>query len=105
MWHNTSTVAEFPSAWHNPLDMAASDVVEVTLRPQGRLVVPAALRRRLGIATGDILIARAEDGRLVLERRDAVLARMRGRFAAVPADVSLVDDLLAERRSEVDRER
>ena len=71
---------------------------------QGRLVVPAALRRELGLETGDVLVARAEDDRLILEPRSAVLARVRSRFAAVPKDVSLVDELLAERRADARRE-
>jgi AbrB family looped-hinge helix DNA binding protein len=48
--------------------------VQVTIGRQGRLVVPAPLRRRLGLDEGDVLVARVDDDRLVLERRDAVLA-------------------------------
>lgn len=81
------------------------DVIEVTVGPQGRVVVPARLRRRLGIEQGDILMARAEEDRLVLERREAILARLRNRFAAVPSDDSLVDELLEQRREESKRER
>ncbi len=84
--------------------MPADEAIEVTVGPQGRLVVPAALRRRLGLQAGDVLLARAEEDRLVLERRGAVLARLRGRFAHVPANVSLADELLAQRREEAKRE-
>jgi AbrB family looped-hinge helix DNA binding protein len=85
--------------------MADDGVSEVTVGPQGRLVVPAPLRRRLGIQPGDVLVARAEDDRLVLERPEAILARLRKRYAAVPRDVSLVDELLAQRREEAKGER
>ena len=85
--------------------MAKRRAIEVTVGPQGRLVVPAPLRRRLGIEAGDVLVARAEDDRLVLERRDAVLARLRTRFVVVPAEVSMVDELIAERRDDARRER
>jgi AbrB family looped-hinge helix DNA binding protein len=78
---------------------------EVTVGPQGRVVVPAPLRRRLGIEPGDVLVARAEDDRLVLERRAAILERIRRRLAVVPADVSMVDELIAERRAEAEREQ
>jgi AbrB family looped-hinge helix DNA binding protein len=44
-------------------------VVEVNLGRQGRLVIPASLRRSLGLVEGDKLIAREEAGRLVLESR------------------------------------
>jgi AbrB family looped-hinge helix DNA binding protein len=84
--------------------MAEPQSIEVTVGPQGRLVVPASLRRRLGIEPGDVLIASARQDRLVLERRDAVLARVRQRLLAVPADVSMVDELIAERREEVKSE-
>lgn len=84
--------------------MADLEVLEVTVGPQGRLVVPAALRRRLGIESGDVLMARAEDDRLVLERREAILARLHRRFAVVPEDVSLADDLVRQRREESSRE-
>lgn len=84
--------------------MMAKETIEVTIGPQGRLVVPAPLRRRLGIEVGDVLVARADDDRLVLERRDAVLARIRARLAVVPAEVSMVDELIAERREAAKRE-
>jgi AbrB family looped-hinge helix DNA binding protein len=91
--------------WYSPLTMPEREATEVTIGRQGRLVIPAPLRRRLGIEAGDVLVARAEDDRLVLERREAVLARLQRRFAKVPANVSLVDELLAERRAEARRER
>jgi AbrB family looped-hinge helix DNA binding protein len=90
--------------WHPLGEMAKQRTIEVTVGPQGRLVVPAPLRRSLGIEAGDVLVARAQDDRLVLERRDAILARVRGRLAAVPDDVSMVDELIAERREEAKRE-
>ncbi|HET7044623.1 MAG TPA: AbrB/MazE/SpoVT family DNA-binding domain-containing protein [Gaiellaceae bacterium] len=83
----------------------AEDRIEVTIGPQGRLVVPARLRRRLGIGAGDVLVARADDDRLVLERREAILARLRRRFEAVPARIDMVDELLAARREEAKREQ
>jgi AbrB family looped-hinge helix DNA binding protein len=85
--------------------MPPSDAVEVTVGPQGRVVVPAPLRRRLGIEPGDVLVARAEDDRLVLERRAAILERIRRRLAVVPAHISMVEELIAERRAEAEREQ
>ncbi|MEX2644745.1 MAG: AbrB/MazE/SpoVT family DNA-binding domain-containing protein [Gaiellaceae bacterium] len=76
----------------------------VRVGPQGRIVVPAALRRRLGIKAGDVLIARAEDDRLVLEPREVIFAEIRKLFEHIPPDVSLVDELIAERREEAARE-
>jgi AbrB family looped-hinge helix DNA binding protein len=67
-------------------------------------VIPSEIRRQLEIGPGDVLIAFVEDGRLVLEKRDAVLQRLRRRFAHIPAGVSLADELIAERRNESRRE-
>lgn len=67
-------------------------------------MIPAAARHELGLQPGDLLSVRVEDDRLVLERRAAVLARLRERFAAVPSTVSLVDQLIAERREDARRE-
>jgi AbrB family looped-hinge helix DNA binding protein len=72
--------------------------------PQGRIVIPVAVRQTLGIEPGDTLVARVEDGRLVLETRARLLARFSARFAGArvqPAGGgagSVVDELIAERR-------
>jgi AbrB family looped-hinge helix DNA binding protein len=95
----------YNTEWHNISEMSENETLQVTLGRQGRLVVPAPLRRRLGIQAGDVLVARAEDDRLVLERPEAVVARLQRRFAKIPPEVSLVDELLAERRAEAKRER
>ena len=67
--------------------------------PRGRLVVPAALRSELGITEGSALIARIDGDRLILEPRSAAVRRLRERVSEVPAAVSLVDELIAERRA------
>lgn len=78
---------------------------EVQLGPQGRLVIPAHLRRALDLKPGDRLIARKEGDSIVLERPENMIKRLRARFARIPADASLVDELIAERQAEVARER
>jgi AbrB family looped-hinge helix DNA binding protein len=72
--------------------------VEVRVGPLGRLVIPAPIRHALGIDPGSRLIARIDDGRLVLEKRETIENRLRERFRVVPADVSLADELIQERR-------
>lgn len=71
--------------------------------PGGKVLIPVELRRVLDLAEGTPLIARVEDDRLVLERRDAILERATARFASVPQGVSLTDELLVDRRREVER--
>ncbi len=71
----------------------------------GRIVIPAPLRRRLGIREGSMLVASAdESGRLVLESRDAKWGHLRDRFSAARPPGSAVDALIAERRAEAARE-
>ena len=76
----------------------------VRVGPQGRIVIPAAVREELGLGVGDELSTRVEDGRLVLERREDVARRLRERFASVTPDRSLSEELIAERRAEAIRE-
>jgi AbrB family looped-hinge helix DNA binding protein len=77
---------------------------KVTVGPQGRLVIPAELRREMSISSGDVLLAAVEGQRLVLEKREAVLERVKRRFSHIPPEVSLSEELIAERRAEARRE-
>jgi AbrB family looped-hinge helix DNA binding protein len=74
-------------------------ISEVQLGSQGRVVIPAALRKALHLKPGDRLIARLQGGALVLER-EAVGKRLQDRFRHIPAHVSLVDELIAQRRAD-----
>ena len=67
-------------------------------------MIPSEIRRQLEIAPGDLLVAIVEGQRLVLEKREALLQRLRRRFAHIPAGVSLADEVIAERRAESRRE-
>jgi len=72
---------------------------EVQLGAQGRLVIPAALRKALNLNQGDCLVARKVGDSLVLERREAVESRLWEMFKHIPQEVSLVDELVSERRA------
>lgn len=58
----------------------------------------------MGLGVGDELSARVEDGRLVLERREDVVRRLRERFASVAPERRLSEELISERREEAGRE-
>lgn len=67
----------------------------------GRLVVPAALRKELGLTPGAAVTLRVSDGELrVVARSEAVrLAQERVRRYVQPGR-RLADELIAERRAE-----
>lgn len=71
--------------------------VEVRIGTQGRLVLPRELREQLGAEEGATYLAHVDDGRLVLESRDAVLRRLQDRTRQAEGD-GVVEELLAERR-------
>jgi AbrB family looped-hinge helix DNA binding protein len=69
------------------------------------VVIPAALREALGLKEGDVLIASAEDGELHLLTIPAAVRRARAIVRKyVPEGVSLVDELIADRRREAEEE-
>lgn len=76
---------------------------EVIVNGDGRILIPAQVRRDLGLATGSTLLLSVEDGRVVMESRAQLVERMRREIAAEwqgdPQD-SAADELIAERRAE-----
>jgi AbrB family looped-hinge helix DNA binding protein len=79
-------------------------VEKVRVGPQGRVVIPAHIRRELSISAGDEFVVRVEEGRIVLESRGGLLKRLKDRYARVPEGVSLADELVDERRRAARRE-
>lgn len=77
---------------------------DIRFGAQGRMVIPAAMRKALGFQPGETLVARVEDEHLVIEKPETVERRIRARFRN-SGGRSLADDLMADRREEVRRER
>jgi AbrB family looped-hinge helix DNA binding protein len=72
---------------------------------QGRVVLPAALRRALGLVEGSTVVAHVEaEGRLVIESPEAIQRALLEEWSGVAGEPSLVDDLRAERRAAAARE-
>lgn len=78
---------------------------EITLGPQGRVVIPANLRKAARFNPGDRLVIRQEGERIVLEPARAIERRLLNRFVSVSKEVDLVDELIAERRAAARREQ
>jgi len=82
-----------------------SRVVHVTIGDRGRLVLPSSIRSALGLKPGTrMLLSTEADGSLRLRPYRAVADRSRGLFAELAAHDSLVDELIAERRADPDRD-
>lgn len=94
-----------PNAPRCVMYLGSMTPVEVEVNRQGRVTIPAQIRHLLGLREGTKLVARVEDGQLILEQRSHVLARFQQRLAAAAAEAGypsgdVVDSLIADRRAE-----
>ena len=77
----------------------------VKVAANGRMVIPAPVRSALGLSRGGDVVLKVEDGAVRIETLDEAIRRAQEMVAQyVPGDVSLVDELIAERRAAADDE-
>lgn len=88
--------------WHT-VDMSHVRYT-VQLGERGRLVLPAPLRRELGLEEGAHLVLELEGNSVRLVSARDVVDGARGLLADEESERDLVDELLAERRDEAARE-
>jgi AbrB family looped-hinge helix DNA binding protein len=75
--------------------------VRTKLAPNGRIVIPAAIRDELGLKPGESLLMEVEDGVLRIESYRARIRRIQDEFAHLVKPGRLAsDELIAERRRE-----
>lgn len=77
---------------------------EIAVTQQGRLVIPSAFRKQLGLSAGSRLIAHMENGRLVLEPKALLWERIYQEMSAIPSTVDLAQELIDERRENARKE-
>ena len=71
----------------------------------GRIVLPADARARNHIAEGDTVVVVEDDNGLHVKTRDQIVAEAQAYFASfVPRDVLLSEEILQDRRSEIERD-
>ena len=71
----------------------------------GKMALPADVRRALGIKDGDRVTLDIANGRLNIRTLEQVVRDMQTRVGRlVPEGVSLVEELIADRRAEAARE-
>jgi AbrB family looped-hinge helix DNA binding protein len=83
----------------------SSRSAKVRLDAEGRVTIPEHIRNRLSLKEGDTLVVSADGDAVRLLTIPAAVRRAQAivrRF--VPEDVSLVEELLEERRKEAERE-
>lgn len=82
-------------------------MLSIKMSEGGRVVVPAEIRRALGVTEGETLLGELRDGEFVLTTRRAQLARARQlfqKYCPPQPGRSLVEEFLTERRAEAERE-
>jgi AbrB family looped-hinge helix DNA binding protein len=79
--------------------------MQIKVSEGGRVVIPAELRAKHGIAVGDVLYWREDGDQLILSSRAAGVRRAQALLHQYiePGSPSLVDELIRERRDEVAR--
>ena len=85
--------------------LSVMEQYRVTVTKEGRVNLPASVRRELGVEAGDSLGLRVEGGELVLSPEAAMIERLRTLAGPPPKDGELVsEELIRERREEAAKE-
>jgi AbrB family looped-hinge helix DNA binding protein len=82
-------------------------MTSLAMSENGRILIPSAIREQLGFKPNGKIFAEIKDGSLVLTPLAQHYANLRAYFDKhlnVPEGVSLVDELIADRRLEAKRE-
>jgi AbrB family looped-hinge helix DNA binding protein len=71
----------------------------------GKIVIPAELRRALGIQDGDVLVVdQASDGTLSIKTHAQIVKDGQREFRAMLKRPFTVDDFIADKRAEAERD-
>ena len=71
----------------------------------GKLVIPAAFRREMGIAPGDTVVVELDAGELRVRSLSSAIRQVQARMRELnPEGRLLSEELIAERRAEAERE-
>ena len=82
------------------MSMAKGKLVE-----GGRIIVPAAFRKSMGLSKGDTVFMELHGDELRIRPARSALRRIQAKLRALaPSESYVSDELIAERRAEADRE-
>ncbi|HKN20690.1 MAG TPA: AbrB/MazE/SpoVT family DNA-binding domain-containing protein [Terracidiphilus sp.] len=75
--------------------------IQARINENGRIVIPAVIRKAMGLKLGDSVVLSLEDGVLRVEPQRARVRRVQERLGKlIPADRVLSEELIAEGREE-----
>lgn len=94
-------ITEAPTLQRRWYSRIMSTTFELRVGDRGRVVLPAALRERLGLRQGDVLSVTLEGGQLVASTPHAALERVRARVRGT----GVVEELLDDRRRQTEAEQ
>lgn len=76
-------------------------MINMKMSDGGRVVIPVEIRNSMGLKEGDTVLWELRGGEAVLTTRQAQMREAQAMVRQyVPANISLVDELIAERRAE-----
>ncbi|HMT07956.1 MAG TPA: AbrB/MazE/SpoVT family DNA-binding domain-containing protein [Pyrinomonadaceae bacterium] len=79
--------------------------VKTRVTQGGRIVIPADMRKQLGIEIGEDVRVSVDDGSLVIRSQKEGIRKAQEMFRRlVPTGTSIVDELIADRRKEAANE-
>jgi AbrB family looped-hinge helix DNA binding protein len=79
--------------------------IPARINQNGRIVIPAVIRKAMGLKLGDSVVMSLEGGILRIEPQKARIRRVQQSLGKLtPSDVVLSDELIAERREEARRD-
>jgi AbrB family looped-hinge helix DNA binding protein len=88
--------------WQQETDVAK---LWAKVEQNGRILLPASLRERLGLKPGDEVLLRLMEGGVLVTTPAAAVRRVQEELRKwVPEGALVSDDILAMRRAEVERE-
>jgi len=86
-------------------NVTLKDSVKSRINANGRIVIPAEIRKAMGIMAGDEVVMTFEDGILRVEaQRERIRRVQAGLKKLIPADRVLSDEVIADRREEARQE-
>ena len=86
--------------------VTTSRSVTSRINENGRVVIPAVIRRQMGLQAGDAVVMEVQNGVLRIESHRARIRRIQESFRKLipPGEMLMSDQLIVDRREEARRE-